>query len=78
MLYRIHRAVFDFCAGRTGRETKPPPQLGQTFPRTLSTQVLQNVHSKEQIIASDESGGSGLLQYSHVGLSSNTTSPYYA
>jgi hypothetical protein len=36
---------FQFVAGRIGLGTKPPPQFGQTFPRRLSTQVAQNVHS---------------------------------
>src|SRR4029077_14439737 len=57
--------------GRTGREQKPPPQFGQTFSRTLSTQVRQKVHSNVQIIASVQSGGKSLLQFSHVGLSSS-------
>src|SRR3954449_12403036 len=32
-------------AGRIGRFSNPPPQLGQTFPSTSSTQEAQNVHS---------------------------------
>ena len=36
---------FQFVAGRIGRVAKPPPQLGQTSPSTLSTQSAQNVHS---------------------------------
>jgi hypothetical protein len=39
--------------------------------RMLSTQVRQNVHSKEQIMASVESGGSVVLQCSQVGRSSS-------
>jgi len=31
--------------GRTGRRSKPPPQFGQTFASTVSTQDAQNVHS---------------------------------
>ena len=31
--------------GRLGLGAKPPPQFGQTFSRTLSTQAAQNVHS---------------------------------
>lgn len=54
-----------------GLGAKPPPQLGQTSCKTLSTQSLQKVHSNEQIIASVEEGSSGLLQFSHVGLSSS-------
>lgn len=63
---------FLFLEGRTGRGTKPPPQLGQTFPSKPSTQVAQNVHSKLQIRASSEAGGKGLLQCSQVGRSSST------
>jgi hypothetical protein len=36
---------FQFFDGLMGLGTKPPPQFGQTFPNTLSTQVAQNVHS---------------------------------
>ena len=36
---------FQFLDGRTGLGTKPPPQFGQTFPRTLSTHAAQKVHS---------------------------------
>jgi hypothetical protein len=43
-------------AGRIGRAVNPPPQLGQTLSSTSSTHVRQNVHSKEQIIASRELG----------------------
>jgi hypothetical protein len=57
--------------GRIGRGTKPPPQLGQTSCSTVSTHCVQNVHSYEQIRASSESGGSGLLQFSQVGRSSS-------
>jgi hypothetical protein len=36
---------FQSFDGRTGRGTNPPPQFGQTFPRTSSTHEAQNVHS---------------------------------
>src|ERR1700690_1679591 len=39
-----------FSAGRTGRRTSSPPQLGQRPCSTVSAQCRQNVHSKEQII----------------------------
>ena len=55
-----------------GPGMKPPPQLGQTSPRTSRTQVSQNVHSKEQMRASSEAGGREVLQCSQVGRSSNT------
>jgi len=38
----------------------------------LTTQERQKVHSKVQIIASVELGGSAALQFSQVGLSSST------
>lgn len=38
-------SLFQFVAGLIGLGTNPPPQFGQTLPRTLSTQVAQNVHS---------------------------------
>ncbi len=43
-------------AGRMGRAVNPPPQLGHTLSSISSTHVRQNVHSKEQIIASRELG----------------------
>jgi len=58
-------------AGRIGRGTKPPPQFGQVPSSTPSTQEAQKVHSKLQIRASTESGGSGRLQCSQVGRSSS-------
>src|SRR6185295_2122072 len=48
--------------GANGPGANPPPQFGQTFPSTFSTYVAQNVHSKLQMRASSESGGSGRLQ----------------
>jgi len=36
---------FQLRAGLIGRATNPPPQFGQTFCNTLSTQAAQNVHS---------------------------------
>lgn len=51
-----------------GRFSNPPLQFGQTFFKMFSTQSLQNVHSKVQIIASLELKGNGLLQFSQVGL----------
>lgn len=69
---------FQFIEGLIGLGANPPPQLGQTFPRTCSTQATQNVHSYQQIRASIESGGSALLQCSHVGLSSSMVPSYDA
>jgi hypothetical protein len=66
---------FQFFDGLTGLGTKPPPQFGQTFPKTTSTQVAQNVHSYVQMRASSETGGNALLQCSHVGLSSSMVFP---
>ncbi len=63
---------FQFRDGLIGLGANPPPQFGQTLCSTSSTQVAQNVHSYEQIRASVESGGNGLLQCSQVGRSSST------
>lgn len=63
---------FQLVVGRIGRGTKLPPQLGQTLPSSVSTHVEQNVHSKLQMRASGDAGGSGLLQCSQVGRSSST------
>lgn len=52
-----------------GLAEKPPPQFGHTFSSNSSTQILQKVHSKEQIMASVEWGGSEQLQCSQLGLS---------
>jgi hypothetical protein len=61
----------NFAAGRIGRRTSSPPQLGHT-PRNISfAQVTQNVHSNEQIIARVESGGKSTSQHSQPGLSDN-------
>jgi hypothetical protein len=54
-------------AGRMGRALKPPPQFGHTLSSIPSTQVRQNVHSKEQIIASRELGNNRAPQFSQVG-----------
>jgi hypothetical protein len=54
-----------------GRISKPQPQLEQTCCKMSSTQSLQKVHSKVQIIASSESKGNDLLQFSQVGLISS-------
>src|SRR5262245_12757386 len=69
----LPRKLFPFqsFAGRIGLGTNPPPQFGQTLPRTRSTQAAQNVHSYEQMRASSESGGKGLLQFSQVGRNSS-------
>ena len=52
---------------RVGRLENDPPQFGQRPPSFDSTQVVQNVHSKEQIQASFESGGRSVLQHSQPG-----------
>lgn len=54
-------------AMRVGRLENDPPQFGQRPPSFDSTQVVQNVHSKEQIQASFESGGRSVLQHSQPG-----------
>ena len=62
---------FQLICGLTGLGVKPPPQFGQTLNKISSTQSRQKVHSKVQIMASVDSGGSDLLQCSQVGLSSS-------
>jgi hypothetical protein len=62
-----------FDAGRIGRDTKLPPQFGQRPPSRFSTHSRQNVHSKEQIIASSAAGANGLSQHSQLGRSSSTS-----
>jgi len=58
-------------AGLIGRRANSPPQLGQRLSANRSsTQDAQKVHSKEQIIASEDSGGSSLPQHSQFGLNS--------
>jgi hypothetical protein len=57
--------------GRVGLFSKPPPQFGQTFCNIFSTHGAQNVHSKVQIIASFESFGKLLPQFSQHCLISN-------
>jgi hypothetical protein len=63
-------------AGRIGRRVKSPPQLGHVPPSTFSTQLLQKVHSKVQIIASGASGRRSLSQHSQFGLSSSIFLPH--
>jgi hypothetical protein len=57
--------------GRIGRGANPPPQLGHTLARTLSTHCAQNVHSNEQISAWVLWAGNAVLQCSQLGLSSS-------
>ena len=68
---------FQFCEGRIGRAENPPPQFGHTF-CNRSTQRAQNVHSKEQIIASIEFGGNSTAQFSQRGLSSSMAQPFFS
>ena len=60
-------------AGRTGRRTNSPPQLGQVPACVPSAQLRQNVHSKLQIIASGEFGGRSQSQVSQFGRNSSMT-----
>ena len=61
----------NLLVGRCGRDTKLPPQFGQTLFSTVSTHDAQKVHSNVQIIASSDSGGKFLLQHSQFGRNSN-------
>ena len=56
-------------AGRTGRRTSSPPQLGQWPCKRVSAQSAQKVHSKEQMRASSAAGGRSRLQHSQLGRS---------
>ena len=58
--------------GRVGLFSKPPPQLGQTFSKIVSTHSLQNVHSNVQIIASLESWGKNKEKNSQQGQNNTT------
>lgn len=62
---------FKWYSGLIGLFSNIPPQFGQTWSKTFSTQSWQNVHSKVQIIASWLSKASNLLQCSQVGLISS-------
>src|SRR5580704_410140 len=64
-----------FSAGRRGRGTSSPPQLGQRPWSTVSAQARQNVHSNEQIRASAESGARSRSQHSQPGRSSSMKGP---
>gem|GEM_PF-984153 len=55
------------AAGRDGRGSNSPPQFGHVPARRPLAHSLQNVHSKEQMRASAESGGKSRLQHSHLG-----------
>jgi hypothetical protein len=59
----------NFSAGRRGRATSSPPQLGHRPSSTPYAHERQNVHSNEQIRASDDSGGRSTLQHSQLGRS---------
>jgi hypothetical protein len=58
-------------AGRRGRGTSSPPQFGHLRARRPSAHATQNVHSKEQILASADSGARSMSQHSQLGLSSS-------
>ena len=55
--------------GRRGRATSSPPQLGHCPASTPLAHDSQNVHSKEQMRASVESGARSRLQHSQFGFS---------
>src|SRR5712664_2035968 len=62
-------------AGRRGRGTNSPPQLGQRPWSTVSAQARQNVHSNEHTRAWSESGGRSRSQHSQPGRSSSMGLP---
>ena len=55
------------AAGRDGRASSSPPQFGHVPARRPLAQSRQNVHSKEQIRASVDSGGKSRSQHSQPG-----------
>lgn len=57
--------------GLTGRRTSSPVQFGQRPASRVVAQLWQKVHSKEQIIASVDSGGRSQSQHSQLGLNSS-------
>ncbi len=54
-------------AGRRGRASSSPPQLGHFPESVFVAHFSQNVHSNEQIRASVDSGGRFLSQHSQLG-----------
>ena len=67
-----------FSAGRRGRLTSSPPQLGQMPLRTVVAQSTQNVHSNVQMSASGDSGGRPRSQHSQLGRSWSMSIPFTA
>jgi hypothetical protein len=64
-----------FAAGLRGRATSSPPQFGHLPLSAVVAQATQNVHSKEQITASLDSGGRPRLQHSQLGRSWSISDP---
>lgn len=62
-----------FDAGRRGRATSSPPQLGHLPANTSVAHDAQKVHSKEQMYAPLDPGGKSRSQHSQFGLSSSIT-----
>jgi hypothetical protein len=58
-------------AGRIGRGTRVPPQLGHVPFSFRWLQSAQYVHSKLQIMASSAAGGRSLPQHSQLGRNSS-------
>jgi hypothetical protein len=63
------------ASGPHGPRRKAAPAIGTAFANTVSTHVAQKVHSKLQIRAWVEAGGSAALQCSQGGLSSSMVTP---
>lgn len=63
--------VASAAAGLRGLVTSSPPQFGHFPPSLVSAQEAQKVHSKEQIRATDDSGGRSRSQHSQFGRSSS-------
>jgi hypothetical protein len=58
----------NLSADRRGRATSSPSQFGHRCRKVLSAQLAQNVHSNEQMRASEESGARSQSQHSQLGL----------
>ena len=67
--FAVHRPGRHSLRGRIGRGAKPPPQLGHTLRKCVSTQSAQKVHSKVQMRARTSSGGRSVSHYSQLGRS---------
>jgi hypothetical protein len=64
-----------FAAGRVGRSTRSPPQLGHRPPNLVSAHAAQKVHSNEQIRAFGAPFGKSQSQHSQLGRIASIVDP---